>query len=136
MIPRAPSQFKRAEAFISPAHFAHDPVANDYDVFFSGLNFEVVSERDESKPWPVAQVVKEYGQKHVVAVKRHLLQGTSPQINALLQQMQGGGQINTAYIEQLNATFRSRIAALVRRGGALARQTITLHHVMYLMGSA
>jgi hypothetical protein len=34
--------------------------------------------------------------------------------------------INTAYIERLNATFRSRIAALVRRGRALARQTPTL----------
>ena len=52
MIPRVSSQFKRAEAFIPPAHFAHDPVANDYDVFFSVLNFEVVPERDESKPWP------------------------------------------------------------------------------------
>jgi len=52
MIPRVPSQSKRAEAFVPPAHFAHDPVANDYDAFFSVLDFEVVPERDESKPWP------------------------------------------------------------------------------------
>ena len=52
MIPRVPSQFKRAEAFVPPAHFVHDPVANDYGTFFSVLNFEVVPERDESKPWP------------------------------------------------------------------------------------
>ncbi len=35
----------------------------------------------------------------------------------------------------MNATFRSRIAALVRRSRALARQTDTLHHAMYLMGT-
>lgn len=40
------------QAFVPPAHFAHDPVANDYDNFFSVLHFEVVPERDESKPWP------------------------------------------------------------------------------------
>lgn len=52
MIPQGPSQFKRAETFVPPAHFADDPVANDYDTFFSVLNFEVVPERAESKPWP------------------------------------------------------------------------------------
>lgn len=41
--------------------------------------------------------------------------------------------INTAYIEQLNATFRSRSAVLVRRGRALARQIPTLHNGMYLV---
>jgi hypothetical protein len=57
------------------------------------------------------------------------------QMQVLLQQTQGRGTINTAYIERLNATFRSRIAALVRRGRALARQTATLHRSMYLVGS-
>lgn len=94
--------------------------------------------RPRLRPWDniyIAQVVKQYARKRIVAVKRRLVQGTSAQINALLQQTQGGGKINTAYIERLNATFRSRIAALVRRGRALARQMETLHHVMYLMGS-
>ena len=34
------------------------------------------------------------------------------QVQALVQQTQGGGTINTAYIERLNATFRSRILCL------------------------
>jgi hypothetical protein len=51
-MPQVHSLFKQAEAFVPPAHFAHDPVANDYDTFFSVLDFAVVPERDESKPWP------------------------------------------------------------------------------------
>ena len=48
----------------------------------------------------------------------------------------GAGVINTAYIERLNATFRARLAALTRRGRALARHTLTLQHGMYLIGTA
>jgi hypothetical protein len=49
---------------------------------------------------------------------------------------QGEGVINTAYIERLNATFRERLAPLARRCRALARQALTLHHAMYLVGTA
>ena len=90
------------------------------------------------RPWDgilMAQVVKQYTGKRVVAIERRLVQGTMEQVQALLLRTQGGGTINTAYIERLNATFRSRIAALVRRGRALARQTATLHCSMYLVGS-
>jgi transposase-like protein len=94
--------------------------------------------RPPLRPWDgiyIAQVVKQYAHKHVVAVSRRIVQGTQTQIDALLQATQGGGSINTAYIERLNATFRSRITALIRRGRALARQTITLHDAMYLVGT-
>lgn len=83
----------------------------------------------------IAQVVKQYAQKHVVGVVRRVVQGTQNQIDLLLHETQGGGSINTAYIERLNATFRSRIASLVRRGRALARQMPTLHQGMYLVGT-
>jgi len=94
--------------------------------------------RPRLRPWDgifIAQVIKQYAQKRVVGVKRHLVQGTQAQIDALVQKTQGRGVINTAYIERLNATFRSRIAALVRRGRALARQIPTLHDGMYLVGT-
>ena len=94
--------------------------------------------RPRLRPWDgicIAQVIKRYARKRVVAVKRRVLQGTAAQISTLLQRTQGGGQINTAFIERLNATFRSRIAALVRRGRALARQATSLHYAMYLVGS-
>jgi transposase-like protein len=83
----------------------------------------------------IAQVVKQYAQKQVIGVTRRIVQGVESRIKDLLLETQGGGVINTAYIERLNATFRSRIAALVRRGRALARQIPTLHDGMYLVGT-
>jgi hypothetical protein len=94
--------------------------------------------RPRLRPWDgiyIAQVVKQYAHKHVVAVARRIVQGTWDQIDVLLHKTQGGGLINTAYIERLNATFRSRITVLIRRGRALARQTTTLHNAMYLVGT-
>lgn len=94
--------------------------------------------RPRLRPWDnlcVAQVVKQYVRKRVVGIERRLVQGSMAQVNALLEQTQAGGTINTAYIERLNATFRSRMAALVRRGRALACQTTTLHSSMYLVGT-
>jgi transposase-like protein len=94
--------------------------------------------RPPLRPWDgiyIAQVIKQYARKHVVAVSRRIVQGTQAQIDALLQATQGGGSINTAFIERLNATFRSCITALIRRGRALVRQMPTLHHAMYLTGT-
>jgi hypothetical protein len=45
-----------------------------------------------------------------------------------------GAVINTAYIERLNATFRARLAVLVRRCRAAARQAATLEAGMWLVG--
>jgi len=56
-------------------------------------------------------------------------------VQTLLDQTQGGGQINTAYIERLNATFRARLAPLVRRGRALVQQQATLQVGVYLVGT-
>lgn len=94
--------------------------------------------RPRLRPWDgicITQVVKQYAQKRVVGVTRRIVQATAAQIERLLHTTQGGGGINTAYIERLNATFRARIAALVRRGRGLARQLPTLHHGMYLVGT-
>ena len=94
--------------------------------------------RPHLRPWDnlcIAQVIKQYAQKRVVGIKRRLVQGTAAQIEMLLQQTQRGGQVNVAFIERLNATFRACISALVRRGRALARQTETLHPAMYLIGT-
>jgi transposase-like protein len=84
----------------------------------------------------IAPVIKRYAKRRVVAVTRHIVQGTRRQVEAVRQRGQGAGVINTAYIERLNATFRERWAPLVRRGRALARRTRTLEHGMYLIGTA
>jgi transposase-like protein len=94
--------------------------------------------RPRLRPWDgihIAQVVKQYAQRRVVGVTRRVVQGSQAQIAILIQKTQVAGVINTAYIERLNATFRSRITALVRRGRALARQMNTLRDAMYLVGT-
>jgi hypothetical protein len=88
--------------------------------------------RPKLRPWDdicIGQVIKQRAQRRVVGITRCLVQGTEVQIKALLQRTQGGGQINVAYIERLNATFRARLTALVRRGRALARRALASRHV-------
>ena len=89
--------------------------------------------RPELIAWPViiGQVIKQHENGRVVGVLQRLVEGTLEEAQALLTT----AQINTAYIERLNATFRARLSALVRRGRALARQTATLQAGMYLLGT-
>lgn len=94
--------------------------------------------RPALRPWDgihIAQVVKQYAGGCVMGVVRRIVQGTEPSVKALLQATQGGGVINTAYIERLNATFRSRLAGLVRRGRGLLQQSTTLTAGLYLVGT-
>jgi transposase-like protein len=94
--------------------------------------------RPPLRPWDgihMAQVVKQYAQGHVVGVTRRIVQGTETQVNSLVQATQGKGVINTAYSERLNATFRARLAGLVRRGRCLLHQTPTLQVGVYLVGT-
>jgi hypothetical protein len=84
----------------------------------------------------IGQVVKRYERRRVVDVERRLKRGSFSQLRSLLDQTQGGGGVlNTAYIERLNATFRARLAVLARRTRGLARQRRGLHAGMYLVGT-
>lgn len=92
--------------------------------------------RPRLRPWDevaIVQVVKQRCQG-VLDVQRRIVQGGEPLVRRLLRQTQGGGQINTAYIERLNATFRQCFAPLTRRGRALACLPQTLHDGMFLLG--
>ncbi len=94
--------------------------------------------RPRLRPWKgvlIAQGVKRDAKRRVVAVERRIRQGSTAQVEQIRYRSQGDGVINTAYIERLNATFRERLSALTRRGRALARQTCTLQHGMYLIGT-
>lgn len=88
--------------------------------------------------WPdlvIGQVVKQYQRRRVVGVVRRLAHGTLPLAQTLIAQTQGGGVLNTAYIERLNATFRARLAVLVRRTRGAARREVRLQAGMYLIGT-
>jgi transposase-like protein len=94
--------------------------------------------RPHLRPWDgilIAQVVKQYTHGHVSNVARRIVQGTATQVKTLVQSTQGGGVINTAYIERINATFRARLAGLVRRGRCLLHQLPTLQVGVYLVGT-
>jgi len=84
----------------------------------------------------LGQVVKRYTQRRVVSVSHRIVRGTTEAIAAALLASAGGKGINTAYIERLNATFRSALASLVRRGRAMARKEVVLTAGMYLVGCA
>jgi transposase-like protein len=81
----------------------------------------------------IVQVVKRRT-RHTLTIERRIAQGCGELVEQLLAATQHGGVINTAFIERLNATFRQRLACLVRRGRALARQVETLEAGMYLVG--
>ena len=94
--------------------------------------------RPRLRPWRhlcIAQVVKRYERRRVVATDRRLVEGTPTRVETLRRRSQGGGVIKTAYIERLNATFRERLAPLARRCRALARHPVTRYEGMFLGGT-
>lgn len=86
--------------------------------------------------WPqvvITQVVKQRGgRRH--QLERLVVQGEAALADRLRQQSGGGRQINSAFIERLNATFRQRVGPLVRRTRAQARCPQTLTAAMFLQG--
>jgi hypothetical protein len=79
------------------------------------------------------QVVKQLKAK-MFAIDRRIVQGCQKMIARLLPSSQNSGQINTAYIERLNATFRQRLAWLAHRTRHLAQQSETLMAGMFIVG--
>jgi transposase-like protein len=88
--------------------------------------------------WPdlvVAQVVKQYAGRAVTGTIHRLVHGSVPLFLTLLWSTKGCQVLNTAYIERLNGTFRSRLAVLGRRTRRSARRTATVVRGMYLVGT-
>ena len=84
--------------------------------------------------WPdihIVQVVKQRTHDSF-DICRRLYQGSQQIVDRLLANSQGGGVINTAYIERLNATFRQRIPWLTRRSRYLAHDSALLQSVCSL----
>lgn len=107
------------------------------DAFRSGL-----PGRGRGRPrlmyWPdicIGQVAKQYQGRRVSGIVRRVLQGSPRMVASLIRTSGGGKDLNTAYIERLNATFRNRLASLARRSRALLRKPETLTPLVYLMGS-
>jgi transposase-like protein len=82
----------------------------------------------------LAQVIKSYSGRHLSGVVRRVLWGSEEQVMGQLQKTKTGKQINTSYIERLNATFRACLAGLTRRGRRLVKDEEVLEKGMYLVG--
>ena len=85
----------------------------------------------------VAQAIKRYVKRRVAAVERRVVRGTAEAVATALAATQGSATavINTAYTERLNATFRARLAPLVRRTRAAVHHAPTLEAGMWLVGT-
>lgn len=88
--------------------------------------------------WPdlaIAQVVKQYAGRAVTGTLHRLVHGSVQVFLTLLWSTPGCQVLNTAYIERLNGTFRSRLAVLGRRTRCSARRATTVARGMYLVGT-
>ncbi len=130
----------RAMALCRPLLIAVDGLPSYVGAFYRAFRSKLPRYgqpgRAKLRPWPelnLVQVVKHRtgGQ---LAITRRLVLGCRQQMATLIQTTQGGGGINTAFIERLNATFRARLPHLTRRTRALARQPETLQAGMYVLG--
>lgn len=104
------------------------------DKFYSGK-----PGRPPLVPWPdlhIVQVVKQRSGHKLKSVSRRLAHGCLDRVYDLIAMSQAGfGLINTAYIERLNATFRARMPALVRRTRSLARTIERIETELFWSGS-
>jgi hypothetical protein len=82
----------------------------------------------------LAQVIKSYSGRRLRDVVRRVLWGSAEQVLGQLARTGTGQQINTSYIERLNATFRACLAGLTRRGRRLLKDEAGLQKGMYLVG--
>jgi transposase-like protein len=82
----------------------------------------------------IGRVMKEYAAGRVVRVGHWIAQGTASAA-AALGQATGSRVLNTAYIERLNGTFRSRLAGLARRTRHWLHTERSLTAGMYLVGT-
>lgn len=93
--------------------------------------------RSTLQAWPevlIGTVIKRTKKKRVVEVIRRMTQGTLEAAEKLLSETFGGNDLNTAFIERLNGTFRQRMACLTRRCRHAARRLASLEAGMWLVG--
>jgi len=83
----------------------------------------------------VIQVIKRRTGRRLTAIERRLAHGCQHCAETIMQATQVGlGVSNTAYIERLNATFRTWLPALTRRSRTPAREVAHVEAAMFWMG--
>jgi transposase-like protein len=92
--------------------------------------------RCQWRAWSDISIVQVVKRRAVggLQIERRVVRGCLSEVERLLSASQGGGTINTAFIERLNATFRQRLSWLTRRTRTLAQQPKTLQAGMFFLG--
>jgi transposase-like protein/IS1 family transposase len=96
--------------------------------------------RERLVTWPglmLAQVIKHSAKHRLVWVERRVLKGEANEIadQLSLSGNGGAGQLNTSYIERLNATFRDHLGVLSRRARRACQREPALSAGMWLVGT-
>ena len=91
--------------------------------------------------WPglmLGPVVKHVRAKHLVEVTRHILLGEPADVAECIALSANGGkqELNTSYIERLNATFRQRLGILCRRSRQAAHKLERVQWAVWLCGTS
>ena len=118
-----------------PLLFVSDGLSTYIDVVRKAFRTRQTGTRGRPRliPWPelvIAQVVKQYAGRAVTGTIHRLVHGLVPTFLTLLWSTPGCQVLNTAYIERLNGTFRSCLAALGRRTRRAARRDHCPWHVL------
>jgi transposase-like protein len=117
-----------------------DGLASYPTAFWRAFREKVLTGRPGRPPYRLpacvwlGQVIKKHSGRRLVEVIRRVLWGSQQDIDEQLAKTKTGKHINTSYIERINATFRSAMAALTRRGRSLVHQPEVLERGMYLTG--
>jgi transposase-like protein len=117
-----------------------DGLSSYVSAFWRAFREKVLTGRRGRPPYRLpegvwlAQVIKSYSGRRLSDVVRRVVWGTLEQVLGQLAGTNTGKQINTSYIERLNATFRACLAGLTRRGRRLVKGEEGLEAGMYLVG--
>lgn len=131
----------RASALTLAILVCVDGLASYVSAFRKGFRHRIATGKpgrprlEEEAGLLIGQVIKQYAKRRVIGVQRRIVQGSQGAMRLVLEATGSGTDINTAYIERLNATFRSALAYLVRRGRAIAHTETVLNAGMWLVGS-
>lgn len=88
--------------------------------------------------WPglmIAVMIKHKANGRLVEVERRILKGEAEEVAYQIAASGGGYTINTSYIERLNATFRQRLAVLVRRTRNASHKLERIERAMWFIGT-
>ena len=97
--------------------------------------------RSRLATWPglmLGQVVKHLRVKRLVEVTRHILRGEPEDVAECIAASASGGtqELNSSYLERLNATFRQHLGILCRRSRQAAHKLEKVQWASWLCGTS